>query len=516
MIRQFAMLTSCLVCSTQVLGQVSVELAAERWFAVSTPSFEILSQRSRANTEAQARALEAWREAAAQILSPALTVGPDPIPNYVYLFDNDDDYRQFAEGQDSAYLYSSPRSNFIALSDARSAQDLAEHHYAHFLINNRPIGLPRWFEEGMAHYLSRVRVEDEQVTLLALAREQYELVLEVNDVLSLEEILYDNAALASPRLVQLANLKSGLFVHFLQHAHEYEGFTDRRQQLQQYLGHLQQSRAERFAYDQSFDVSLAVLENEFDRFLQLLSQTREDERSLFASMAVAEFTPEQAPRSQVTLHLGELALHAGRFELSAAYFSALMQEVDAPGRAWSGQADALRMGMGEEGDVAPEVEPLYQQAQTAQPDDYQLYLDYGQFLDTELKDCDASYSPPQREQMLQLMREQFARALALNPESPEVQLSYAQLYSLPGADWRQGVPYHERALSRLAADSFVLEQAVDYAILADRLADARRLVERMARPMHFWGEHPWISALNGKLQAAERGQRWDACADAGR
>ncbi len=510
MSRQFAIVTACLLCSTYV--QAQVELAAERWFAVATPNFQILSQRSRADTEEQARLLEAWRQAAAQMLSPAIGVAADPIPNHVYLFDSDDDYRHFAEGQDSAYLYSSPRSNFIAISAARSAQDLAEHHYSHFLINNRPIGLPRWFEEGMAHYLSRVRVEDEQVNLIPLAREQYELVLEVNDVLTLDELLYDNDALASPRLVQLANLKSGLFVHFLQHAHEYEGFTDRRQQLQNYLGHLQQSRAERFAYDQSFDVSLAALEQEFDRFLVLLSETREDERTLMSRIDIDEFTAQQAPLAQVSLQLGELALHAGRFELSEAFFTALMPEASPLGRAWSGQADALRMREYEEGDVAPDVEPLYLQAQRVEPDDYQLYLDYGQYLDTELKDCEADYSPEQRERMQQVMHEQFTRALALNPDSPEVQLSYAQLFSLPGADWQQGVAHHQRAMNALAADSFVLEQAVDYAILADQLADARRLVERMARPMHFWGEHPWISALNGKLQAAERGERWDACA----
>jgi len=515
MIRQFAVLTCCLVCSIPVLGQAQGSLAAGRWYAVTTPSFQIFSQHSRANTEELAGTLEAWRQAVAQILSPALAVAPDPIPNYVYLFDNQDDYQQFAQGQDSAYLYSSPRSNFIALSDARSAQDMAKHHYAHFLINNRQIGLPRWFEEGMAHYLSRVRVEGDQATLLALAREQYELVLEVNEVLTLEEILYDNAALASPRLVQLANLKSGLFVHFLQHAHEYEGFSDRRQQLQKYLGFLQQSRAERFAYDQSFDVSLTALQSEFNRFLVQMSQTREDERDLFQQAIGAEFTAQQASPAHVTLQLGELALHAGSFELSSAFFSALMQEADAPARAWSGHADALRMREDKGIDVAPAVEPLYLQAQSVQPDDYKLYLDFGQYLDTELKDCDADYLPEQRERMQRLMQEQFTRALALNPASPEVQLSYAQLFSIPGADWQQGLPHHEQAMSRLAADSFVLEQAVDYAILENRLADARRLVERMARPMHFWGEHPWISALNRKLQAAERGQRWDACADAG-
>ena len=41
----------------------------------------------------------------------------------------------------------------------------------------------------------------------------------------------------------------------------------RRAQLQRYLDFLQQGRTERFAYDQSFDSSVAALERDFDRFL---------------------------------------------------------------------------------------------------------------------------------------------------------------------------------------------------------------------------------------------------------
>ena len=512
MIRPLAILAAFGLCSANVLAQD--DLSAQRWFSASTANFQILSQRSRGQTEQLALALEQWREAATRILGEAAVVSPDPLPNYVYLFDSEEDYRSFADGEELSYLYSSPRSNFVILLDSDAALDLAQHHYSHFLINNRPIGVPRWYEEGMSNYLSRLSADEGEIALAPFVPEQYELMVTVNEVLSLDALLYDDAALASPRLIQVANLKAGMFVHFLLHAHEYESFADRRPQLQSYLDFLQQGRTERFAYDQSFDSSVAALEREFDRFLALMAESREDERQLFQLADAAAPEAQEAAAQHVALQLGELALHAGEFDLSAAYFDGLMAQSSPLGRAWSGFADARRMRERGEGEAAPDVEPLYLQAQAVQGDDYQLFLDYGQYLDTELKDCEAGYSPPERERMQQLMHEQFTRALALNPDSPEVQLSYAQLFTLPGADWQQGLPYHQQALASLAADSFVQEQAIDYAILAQRFDDAARVVARMARPMHFWGAHPWITALNNKVQAAQRGEAYDACAPA--
>jgi len=510
MIRRLAFLAVCGLCTVNV--QAQEDLPAERWFALDTANFQVLSQHSRGQSAQRTLALEHWRAAAVQILGDTAVLSPDPLPNYVYLFDRDEDFGFFADGAESSYLYSSPRSNFIIIRDSDASLNLAQHHYSHFLINNRPLGVPRWYEEGMSNYLSRLDVDDGEVTLLPFEREQFELMQSLNDALSLEELLYDDSALASPRLIQVANLKSGMFMHFLQHAHEYEGYADRRPQLQQYLDYLQQARTERFAYDQSFDVSVAALERDFDRYLAMMTETREGERELFEFAEAFDPEPLEADPQRVALQLGELALHAGKFDLSAQYFSGLMAQSSKIGRAWAGYADAQRMQEREEGEAAPAVEALYLQAQSVQSDDYQLYLDYGQYLDTELKDCEAGYTQDERSRMLQLMQEQFSRALAMNPDSAEVQLSYAQLFTLAGADWQQGLPHHQQALAKLAADSFVLEQAIDYAILAGRHADARRVITRMSRPMHLWGEHPWITALNAKLDAAERGEPWDACA----
>jgi hypothetical protein len=512
MIGRLAILAACGLCTGHV--QAQEDLSTRRWFSVNTANFQILSQRSRAQTDRHAMALEQWRTAATRILGETAVISPDPLPNHVYLFDREEDFRAFAGDTELSFLYSSPRSNFVILMDSDASLNLAQHHYAHFLVNNRPIGVPRWYEEGMSNYLSRLHADEGEITLAPFMPEQYELMVTVNNALSLEALLYDDAALASPRLIQVANLKSAMFMHFLLHAQEYEGFTDRRAHLQRYLDFLQQGRTERFAYDQSFDSSVSVLEREFDRFLGMMAESREDERQLFELAEEPVPEAQEADPQRVALQLGELALHAGQFDLSGAYFDGLMSSASPLGRAWSGFADARRMRERGEGEPAPDVESLYLQAQSVQADDYQLYLDYGQYLDTELKDCEAGYSEQERERMLRVMQEQFARALALNPDSPEVQLSYAQLFTRPGAAWQQGLPYHQQALKRLAADSFVLEQAIDYAILEDRLEYAARLVTRMARPMHFWGAHPWITALNNKLQAAQRGETYDACAAA--
>lgn len=487
-------------------------IARERWFAVDTGNFRVFSQLSRGQTERTAAELEQWRQAAVSLLGPSAVAASDPIQTHVYLFDDDDVLRLFAEGEESSYLYSSPRAGFLILTDAEASLNLAQHHYSHFLINNRPIGVPRWYEEGMTDYLSRLRADSGEIELRAFRDEQIEFAARLNEVLSLEALLYDDSALASPRLIQIANLKSAMFLHFLLHGHEWEGFPDRRAQLTAYLGFLQQGRTDRFAYDQGFDVPLAALERDFDRFLPMMLESGDIDRSLMTLTEESETEVVEPTPDEITLALAELALHSGKFDASELLFGDLVSRQSQVGRAFSGLADAQRMRVRGPEETVPDVVALYLRAVSLEDSDPQLYLDYGQYLDTELDDCEKGYSAQEKQAMQNDMRTYFTRALALAPESPEVNLSYARIFLMEGQDWQQGLEYHRKAFAALPADSFIMEQAIEYALAGAQYDEARVLIARLARPMHFWGTQPWIADLSNRLQAAERGQVFDPCA----
>lgn len=495
------------------------DLATERWFASETNNFIIYAQLSQRQTELRANALEHWRDAALQVLGVSDSQQQDPIKTYFYLFDDVDDYALFAESDDVAYFFSSPRANFIIAQSSDAGIDMAQHHYAHFLINNRPIGVPRWFEEGMSQYLSRLEPAGRDVELHGFSADDYSLMAALRAELALDNLLYDDAALASPRLIQIANLKAAFFVHFLRHGQQRDGFEDRSDNLQSYLGFLQQGRTERFAYDQAFNLPVRRMEEEFDRFVSEGQRRGDNDQDIFEIAEQSEFEAIEMPRDEIELALAEISLHSARFPLAAYYFERLMQDGNAGGRAFSGFADAKRMHSvaapeGSVDKIAPqELELLYQRALEIAPQDYQLHLDFGQYYDSLKDDCENPLSPAQLQRAEQGMSTHFASALALNPNSAEVNLSNGQLFLFDGKDWQQGLVYQDKAFASLPADTFVLEQAIEYALLAKDYDKTNALIDRMARPMHFWGTPFWIRDLRNKLHAAQRGETFDLCAE---
>lgn len=493
------------------------ELATKSWFASETNNFVIYSQLSKRQTERRANALEHWRDAALQVLGVADLQQRDPIKTRFYLFDDADDYALFAESKDPAYFFSSPRANFIIAQSSDDGIDMAKHHYAHFLINNNPVSLPRWFEEGMSQYLSRLEPAGSKVKLRGFRADDYSLMVALNAELSLDDLLYDDASLASPRLLQIANLKAALFVHFLRHGQLREGFEDRSDKLQRYLDLLQQGRTARFAYDQAFNLSTRRMAEEFDSFIAEGQRRGDSEQDVFEIAEPREFDAYEVPRDEIELALAEISLHSARFELAAYYFERLMSDGTGGGRAYSGFADAKRMqdadpSPGSAAGIVPQdLELLYQRALEIAPQDYQLYLDFGQYYDSLRDDCENPLSVAQLQRAQQGMSINFERALAINPDAAEVSLSNGELFLFADKDWQQGIIFRDRAFASLPSDTFVLEQAIEYAIRAEDYEKADALINRMARPMHFWGTPYWIDELRNKLHAAERGETFDPC-----
>ena len=67
--------------------------------------------------------------------------------------------------------------------------------------------------------------------------------------------------------------------------------------------------------------------------------------------------------------------------------------------------------------------------------------------------------------------------------------------------------------SLLPADSFIMEQAVRYAIAADDYERASRLIEEMAQPIHFFGEPEYVTNLRERLLRKRRNEPYDVCAE---
>ncbi len=488
------------------------ELLEGRWLLAETPGFRFLSQAPARRTERFAARLAAWRQVAAWVVQGRAPFPPDGIPLHAYLFEDAEDLQGFAIGGEPAVFRATPRANFMALTlgDERSEMD-ALHHYAHFLTRNfLDLRLPRWYEEGLAGYLAQLRIRGGRAAPERPRRGAYEVIADLSGTLSMERLLYRDDALASPRLIRIANLKSETLFHYFRHGHEDGTFPDRRGQLDAYLGLLLDGRNPRFAFDLAFDLTARELDGEFHRWL--LAGEREPGAIAHGELAPPPpFEARRAPPAALAVRLGELALNSGRFEEAQRYFQAATELDGGIARGHSGLGDALRMR--ELDGMDQEIARLFAHAASLAPRDPDILMDYGEYWEAELVDCGKVWPEARRRLIVEDIRDHFERALALAPDNAEANLAMGQLHLLAGGDWRAGRPFQRRAFELLPADSFIMEQAVRYAIEAGEHGEAERLIGEMAQPVHFFGEPEYVSALRTRLMRERRGEDYDACAE---
>ncbi len=486
------------------------ELLEDRWRQLDTPHFVLLSQASSRQTERFATRLELWRQAAAAIIGGPSPLPAAAVPNYVYLFDDEASFQHFTQAGERSFFIPTPRANFMALiiGDEESERT-AFHYYAHFLLKNfSDLRLPRWYEEGLSAYLSRVSASSGGLNIDRFSRREYELIEQISRSLSMERLLYRDDALASPRVIQIANLKSEALLYYLIHGYQEEAFPDRRGQLQRYLQLLMEGRNPRFAFDQSFSVTTAQLDEEFHEHLLQSRMPRPE----LQTVDLSEFEPGstvEAAAADLALMLAELALNSGRGDNAQRYFQWAIDAGLELARSYSGLGDALRFQEVEDMDQA--IAAHFERALLLAPQDPNIIMDYGEYWEAELQDCEKSYPAAQRRQILTDIKQQFTRALDMLPNNPEANLAMAQVYLFEEEDWRQGVQYQDKAFSLLPADSFIMEQAVKYAIAASDYAEAERLITEIAQPIHFFGEPEYVTNLRERLLRKQRGEPYDAC-----
>lgn len=487
------------------------ELAQERWWRLETDNFRILSQYSPGRTAEVAAELEIWRQAVGRLLGHAEGLPAAVVPNLVYLFDDFEDFQRFSLQQDAGFHIPAPRANYMAMSlDEDMAWQQGLHYYVHFLMRNFvDLRMPRWYEEGLAGYYSRIEVNGAELYLPAYSSAVNERMAELSEELAMERLLYQDAALASPRLIQIANLKSEALLTYMRHGHE-EGFTDRREHLQDYLGHLLDGRSPRFAFDQSFRIRPERLEEEL---LEYLRNSRPNDRRIEAGVLRTEFDfePIAADPDQVAIQLGELALNAGQLEVAETFFRGLTERDTSIARAWSGLGDSVRYQDESERESDQQIASYFEHATVLEPNNPDILLDFGEYWEAELEDCENEWAPARAQERIAAALRAFERVIAMQPDNAEANLAMGEVFLFEGYDWKDGVEYQRRAFELLPADTFIMEQAVKYAIEAERFDEAERLIAELAQPLHLWGEPDWVSDLRLRLLNKRRGTNYDLC-----
>ncbi len=495
--------------SGNTLAQES--LLDDRWFRLETDNFTILSEASARQTSRFAEDLEIWRQLAAQLIAGTDSFPQASVPNLVFLFDDQDSIQHFTAGDQLAFFYGTPRANYMAvLRGEDSARRSALHYYGHFLQRNfSDLRLPRWYEEGMSGYLARMQIDGRGAEFERSDARTFELLRSLSESLAMDRLLYQDAALASPRLIQIAHLKSESLMHYMRHGHE-DGWPDRRQQLERYLQFILEGRTARFAFDQAFDVTTAELDDEYHTYLSESSRPA-GEITATANIEIEISEPERLSQAELAVLLGDLALNSGRAENAELFFSGAVNSESSLARAYSGMGDALRFQevVGRDQVIAR----YFERALELAPDDPDILLDYGEYWEAELNDCSKTYPAVERVAIIERIEQSFLAALALVPDNAEANLAMGQLYLFPEKNWSDGLKFQQRAFELLPADTFILEQSAKYAIESEAFSEAERLIDELAQPMHFFGVPGYVNDLRQRLQSKRNNEDYLACAE---
>lgn len=251
--------------------------ALAAWYEASSDHFVIYADESEKEIRKYSDRLERYYSAMSVML-PSKDVKPSPSNRVtIYVVKSERIVRKlYGSGTDSRYVkgFYMPRAGGslaiippidVGGSNASESELVLLHEYAHhFMAENAPYMVPRWYGEGFAEYFATAKFESDGSVGLGLAAQHraYELFnMQVRDV-SIEQLL-DSKLYVSGKSKNYDNFygRSWLLFHYL--------FSDdaRRKTLVDYLNRLNNGEAEIAAATAAFG-DLKALDKALDSYLK--------------------------------------------------------------------------------------------------------------------------------------------------------------------------------------------------------------------------------------------------------
>jgi tetratricopeptide (TPR) repeat protein len=311
----------------------------------------------------------------------------------------------------------------------------------HYLLRNHGgFGLPLWFDEGAAAFLSTVEVKGTHGELGRL-REDHVRLLRGQPWVPLIRILrVEDLEGWGSRKRGVFYAESWALVHFLNFGLERRG--QGQAQLSRYFRHVARGASHERAVRKAFGVSHGSLDRELKRYVK---SERFDAVSVRFGPSEALAAPELRALGQadVETRLGWLLISLGRAKPAQRYFERAIAADPRNARAHAGlgAAEELR-GRGEA------AIPHYGRAMDIAADDALNQLDVGAYYYGRAAEAGDAQT---RAQLAALARRHYARSQELDDSLPEAYAMYGATYLLEGEQTQRGVEPLEHASRMLPA-----------------------------------------------------------------
>jgi tetratricopeptide (TPR) repeat protein len=180
----------------------------------------------------------------------------------VVLFDSEKEFREYARSETTSGLYQSGlERDYIVTYAGGELPRVVTHEFVHFLLNQTPAALPRWFEEGTAELYSNAQINAKRVRIGKEIESHMNLLL-ARPWLTADQLSAEHAA-AAPSQTDQEQAESMFYAESWALVHMLNLSPDYRDHLPQFIQLLSagrdQSDAFRTAFGRDFQRALAEL-----------------------------------------------------------------------------------------------------------------------------------------------------------------------------------------------------------------------------------------------------------------
>jgi tetratricopeptide (TPR) repeat protein len=311
---------------TTVAGYSSPQ-TRDNWRSVRTNNLFVIGNAEPEKLRQVAAWLEFFHSAFARLVSR--NVLDASVPTTVVLFRDEASFTPFKplyQGRPAnvaGFFQPGEEMNYIAISldpGERDPFSTAFHEYVHLHLKDNVPGTPLWLNEGLAEFYGTMQFAGGEATLGAPLN-HYIRLLRDQEMLPLSTLF--SIGTTSPHYNEQE--KSGIFygqswalVHYLMLG----GGSNRQEQFKRFLGQVSRGDAPAKALEDSFGMTLAVVENELKAYVR---------RGEFSALRIATANPEayaaytamqrtSLTEGEANYYLGDLLFHINREADAERYF----------------------------------------------------------------------------------------------------------------------------------------------------------------------------------------------------
>ncbi len=412
------------------------ELEERNWIEVRTPNFSVRGVLKEKETIRLVQHLELFRAMVKVVTS---IENPEAsIPTHIYAFGGRRDFELFGIGSNAAgVLMPGLRANRILIRDSAgiSEASIILHEYVHFLIRSHGSQIyPRWFDEGIAEFLSSTRVSKKYFEIGLPAEHRFS-SLRHSTWIPIRKLLTGEAYDTSRSETQaMFYAESWALMHFLQ--------TDPKApdpfniRMAKYLSLVESGEDPVEAFEGGFGMTAGNANRRLKRYLEKgrFSYTRLDAKKL-----LPVFEPEviKLSSADVTLGLGQLALSRRKYDLAEKWLRMALNGTTTSARAEAGLGDVMSSRQDYESALKH-----YKTATESAPDDPDVHIDLGKFWQSRARTSDFQED---RIDYLNKARRSYVKAWKLDDSLPENYAQFGRTHLMEGKNFEKAVELLEEA-----------------------------------------------------------------------